>query len=307
MNNLLIAFFAYLIDKYFGEFAFFNTSKLKHPVVYIGTLITFFEQHFYKNSITRGLILVLFVLTVTTSLSYLLELFLDGLPFVLELIFSSFFASIFIAYKMLHDSVEAVLGAKNKQEAIAMLVSRDTQDMNESDIYKASVETYAENLSDGVIAPLFYLSLFGMVGIVVYKTINTLDSMVGYKNERYEKFGKVAARLDDIANFIPARLTAFLIIMLSDNEERCIYKHDAKKHESPNAGYPISAMAYTLHVRLGGPTSYFGKIKEKAYFGVGRYMVRRADVIVALNMKEEIDKVILFVIIALYLSVQIFT
>jgi len=278
MSNLLVALFAYLIDKIFGEFQF-----IKHPIITIGEMITWFEQNYYRDSIFRGLILVFYVLAIVGFVSGAITLFLSELPLFINVIFTSLFASIFIAHNMLWESVNTLLNAENKKEAIAMLVSRDTEDMSESDIYKAAIETYAENLSDGVIAPLFYLALFGLPGIVFYKAVNTMDSMVGYRTSKYEKFGKVAARLDDILNYIPSRLTAVLIMILGRKNPFSFYK-DGKKHDSPNAGHPITAMALVLGLKLGGDTSYFGKIKHKATFGEGREIITKEDVKNTLNL-----------------------
>ncbi|MFT7860779.1 MAG: adenosylcobinamide-phosphate synthase CbiB [Sulfurimonas sp.] len=267
MNNLIIAFFAYMIDKIFGEFRF-----IKHPVTMIGDLITFTEEKLYQNSIARGALLAFIVLGIMGFIAIVLESYLSYFNTYIYIIISSFLASVFIAHTMLKDSVKGLLSLETieeKREAVSMLVSRDTQDLSENEIHKAAVETYAENLSDGVIAPLFYLLLFGLPGIIIYKTINTMDSMIGYKNERYEKFGKVAARLDDIANFIPARITAVLIVLLCKKRFDLSFVKYAKLHESPNAGYPIAAMALCLEVKLGGDTSYFGKVKEKPVFGKG--------------------------------------
>ncbi|UCN00424.1 adenosylcobinamide-phosphate synthase CbiB [Sulfurimonas sp. SWIR-19] len=279
IHNIFIALFAYLIDRKFGEFSF-----IKHPVIVIGEIITFFEEKFYKDSITRGCLLVLFVLGIVSFFSISLYLYLQFFNSFLNILISSLIASMFIAHKMLRDAVENVLHVKNKKEAIAMLVSRDTQEMSESDVYKAAIETYAENLSDGVVAPIFYLLLFNLPGIIIYKAINTMDSMVGYKNEKYEKFGKCAARLDDFANFIPSRLTALLIMLLAKQKNIFAFYADGKKHESPNAGHPITAMALALHVKLGGDTSYFGKIKKKAHFGRGKEKIEKKDVQKALKL-----------------------
>ena len=280
MSNVIVAVLAYLIDKKFGEFTF-----IKHPIIVIGELISFFEKLLYKKSILRGLLLVLAVLSVVSFFVIVLQEFLNiAFPYFLNILITAFIASMFIAHKMLRDSIEGVLNAENKREAISMLVSRDTKELSESDIYKAAIETYAENLSDGVVAPLFYLLLFGLPGIVIYKTINTMDSMIGYKNERYEKFGKVAARLDDIANYIPSRLTALLIMSVAKQKNLFAFYKDGKKHDSPNAGHPITAMALAIGVRLGGDTSYFGKIKKKATFGEGKKEISSEDVQEALKL-----------------------
>ena len=279
MNNILIAIFAYLIDKLFGDFPF----KL-HPIELIGEWIEFFEEKFYKNSVTRGIILVIFILTIVGGLSMAVELYLGILPTFIYIIVSSLIASIFIAHKMLHDSVKEILTCEDKKGAISLLVSRDTQNMSESDIYKASIETYAENLSDGVIAPIFYLLLFNLPGIIIYKAINTMDSMVGYRNERYENYGKAAAILDDIVNYIPSRITAILIMILFKQKKIFSFYKDGKKHDSPNAGHPITAMALALDVKLGGDTYYFGELKKKAFFGNGREIIEADDVKKALNL-----------------------
>jgi adenosylcobinamide-phosphate synthase len=177
-----------------------------------------------------------------------------------------------------------------------MLVSRDTADLSESGVNKAAIETYAENLSDGVIAPLFYLLLFGLPGIILYKAVNTLDSMVGYRTERYEKFGKPSARLDDLLNYIPSRLTALLIMFLSGTKPLPGFYENGRLHESPNAGHPITAMALALNLTLGGDTRYFGEMKKKAAFGSGREAITEEDVRSALAIRKEIDRFVLFLL-----------
>ena len=276
MMNIAVAIFAYLIDRKFGEFKF-----MTHPIEIFGELIEFFEEKFYKDSILRGAFLVVFMLLITGMSSFAIQTYFDLLPWIINLVVTSFIASMFISHNMLKESVQNILVAEDKKTAISMLVSRDTQQMNESDIYKASIETYAENLSDGVVAPIFYLLLFGLVGIVIYKTVNTLDSMVGYRNERYEKYGKISAKLDDLLNYIPSRITAVLI-MLSSSQTRKKYGvfgfyKDGKKHESPNAGHPITAMALVLGVKLGGDTYYFGELKHKPFFGEGQEDITKED------------------------------
>lgn len=279
MTNIFITLFAYIIDRIFGEFTF-----IKHPTVAIGEMIIFFEEKFYKDSVLRGLYLVIFMLVGIGVASAAVYQYLNFLPDFINIIITSFVASMFIAHKMLHDSVKDILTSDNKREAISMLVSRDTANMSESDIYKASIETYAENLSDGVVAPMFYLLLFGLPGIILYKTINTMDSMVGYRNEKYENYGKAAAILDDVVNYIPSRITAVLIMLVGLKKDIFAFYEDGKKHDSPNAGHPITAMALVLGVKLGGDTSYFGEIKKKAHFGEGRENITQDDVKKALNL-----------------------
>ena len=299
MTNLVIAFFAYLIDRVFGEFSF-----IKHPIIHIGEFINFFEEKFYKDSVFRGLLLVLAVVSVVGFISGTIYLYLGELSNALNIVISSILTSMFLSHKMLYDSVKEVLVSSNKKEAIAMLVSRDTAQMSESDINKASIETYAENLSDGVIAPLFYLLLFGFVGIVVYKAVNTLDSMVGYRNSKYENYGKVSAILDDILNFIPSRITA-IIIMIIFKKSLFNFYEDGKKHDSPNAGHPITAMALGLDVSLGGDTIYDGVLKKKAYFGDGEKEITTLHVEKALNIRKTVDIIIFTLLLLLFILYKV--
>jgi len=328
---------AYTVDRIFGEFGF-----IRHPVVLMGDYIKWVEKRFYSNSIIKGILLTTSLITLVYAVSYGFTLFLSGWghPY-LQLFILGLIASTTIASKMLYDSVKEIITHPKK---IAYLVSRDTKQLSPSDINKAAIETYAENLSDGVIAPLFYLLLFGLPGAFVYKAINTLDSMVGYRNERYEKFGKFAARLDDVVNYIPARITAVLIVIFTPKKAdigspptspqkgsaqdttpthnksvakqrihslftpypkgTCSFSRahsslftkvfrNGKHHESPNAGYPISSMAYALGIKLGGPTSYFGKLKPKAWFGEGRETISTEDIENALKLQPRLDIVIL--------------
>ncbi len=158
---------------------------------------------------------------------------------------------------------------------LSRIVSRDTSRLDREGILRAVIETMSENLSDGVIAPLFYLALGGPALAMAYKAASTIDSMIGYKNERYRDFGWFGARLDDVANYIPARITALslvaaaAVLRLDYRSAWRVWRRDARKHDSPNAGHPEAAMAGALHVRLGGPSVYFGKIKEKPVLGDG--------------------------------------
>ncbi|MFT5835764.1 MAG: adenosylcobinamide-phosphate synthase [Sulfurimonas sp.] len=299
MINILIALIAYFIDRFFGEFNF-----IKHPIIIIGSIISFFEKQYYKNSVLRGLLLVLFVLGLVSFISIGIYLCLSELNETLNIVISSFIASMFLAHRMLYDSVKEVLVSQNKREAISMLVSRDVNQMNGSDIYKASIETYAENLSDGVIAPLFYLLIFGLPGIIIYKAINTMDSMVGYRNEKYENYGKVVAILDDIVNYIPARFTAILIMFIFQQKNIFSFYKNGSKHDSPNAGHPITAMALGLNISLGGDTFYFGKLKKKPYFGIGKKEIEKEDVKRSLSIRSKIDTTLSILIIVLGVIIQ---
>ncbi len=274
-----ITLIAYIIDRIFGEFS--ALKFYKHPVVFLGDFIKWFEKRHYHDSVLRGAILTFSLLSIIMIITFLLTIMIDNILIL------GFIASTGIASKMLYESVKDIL---LHPENIRFLVSRDTENLSPSDINKAAIETYAENLSDGVIAPLFYLLFFGIIGLFLYKGINTLDSMIGYRNERYEKFGKLAARLDDVANFIPARITAIMISILFLSKKALLqYKSYGRYHDSPNAGLPISAMALSLGIKLGGDTSYFGKIKSKPFFGEGRENITKEDLQRALSMQIKVD------------------
>ena len=280
-----LALLAYLIDLWVGEL------PGKHPVMWMGDYITYFEKKFYANRMMPGAILVFSLLALTGLISVALVYLSRLFPKELELIVLAILASTGIAMHLLHKSVSEVLESEQPKQAISYLVSRDTETMTEQDIYKAALETWAENLSDGVIAPLLYLLLFGLPGIAIYKAINTLDSMVAYKTERYFYFGKVAAWLDDVANYIPARLTALMIVLVAPKKQaslRCLFK-DGNKLESPNAGYPIAAMAGALGVALGGDAYYHGQLKHKPTLGVSVYSINSAIVRQSLAMKNKLD------------------
>ena len=280
-----LALLAYVIDLLVGEL------PGKHPVMWMGGYITFFEKKFYANRMMPGAILVFSLLALTGLISVAIVSISRLFPSDFGLIILAILASTGIAMHLLHKSVSEILVAEQPQQAISYLVSRDTKGMTEQDIYKAALETWAENLSDGVIAPLLYLLLFGLPGIAIYKAINTLDSMVAYKTDRYFYFGKVAAWLDDVANYIPARLTALMIVLVAPHKQaalRCMFQ-DGNKLESPNAGYPIAAMAGALEVGLGGDAYYHGQLKHKPTIGVSRYSINPAIVRQSLAMKNKLD------------------
>ena len=261
----------------------------------MGDYIKWFENRFYRDSIFMGAILTLSLISITYIIIYMIIYVLSGWGHPdLRMFIFGVIGSTTIASNMLYASVKDLI---SNPHHIKYLVSRDTKELSRSDINKAGVETYAENMSDGVIAPLFYLLLFGLEGAFIYKAINTLDSMVGYRNERYEKFGKFSAILDDVVNYIPARITALLIavLMLSPKSLLNFYRY-GKKHDSPNAGHPISAMALAIGVKLGGDTVYFGKLKKKAHFGDGKAEITKEDILKSLSFQWRLDILLLFVL-----------
>lgn len=270
---------------------------LYHPVRLIGHLITVTERIIRncfpkskKGERAGGAVLVLIVLSVSMAVPALLLYGACLLDERLGILLASVMCYQILATRSLRDESEKVYQALEKEgveagrKAVSMIVGRDTQSLDEEGIVKAAVETVAENTSDGVIAPLFYLMLAGPVAGFGYKAVNTMDSMIGYKNEKYQFFGTAAARLDDVANYIPARLSAFLMILASAcvgmdaSKAARVYRRDRKNHKSPNAAQTESVMAGALGVRLAGDAWYFGVLHKKPYIGDADRPVEREDI-----------------------------
>ncbi|OJV12369.1 MAG: cobalamin biosynthesis protein CobD [Dyadobacter sp. 50-39] len=193
------------------------------------------------------------------------------------------------------------LGAGRRQ--LSRIVGRDTSKLNAQQIRIAVLETMSENLSDGVIAPLFYYAVAGVPGMMAYKMVNTMDSMLGYRSERYEWFGKFAARLDDVANFIPARLTATLMVLVVGSRRglRFIFRFGSK-HKSPNAGYPEAAFAGILDCRFGGPNVYHGKLVEKPFIGENDRVIESNEITIAARVNQRTCLAMVLMIILAHLS-----
>ena len=170
-------------------------------------------------------------------------------------------------------------GLEAGRKQLSRIVGRDTSQLNAQQIRIAVFETMSENLSDGVIAPLFFYAIGGVPAMMVYKMINTLDSMIGYRNDKYEQFGKFAARLDDVANFIPARITALLMVIVTVNYRglQFVFKY-GNRHKSPNSGYPESALAGILDCRFGGPNVYHGKWVDKPFIGENDRIIESGEI-----------------------------
>jgi adenosylcobinamide-phosphate synthase len=247
---------------------------LPHPVRGIGVLINALERIMRKITNERfgGCVLVCSVLFITVT-SVTLSLRWAGIVAAIYWIFTS------LAVRSLDQESQKVIDALRRGDLaqarilVGHLVGRDTNRLSEADIVRAVFETVAENMSDAIVAPLFYLALLGVPGMVAYKAVNTMDSMIGYKNDRYIRFGWAAARLDDVANYIPARITAGLIVfgaVISRLRWRTAIRailRDAQLQPSPNAGYPEAALAGALGVRLGGLNYYFGRPAQKPFLG----------------------------------------
>ncbi|BCS54914.1 adenosylcobinamide-phosphate synthase CbiB [Geobacter sp. SVR] len=268
---------ALLLDLMLGD-----PRWLPHPVVLIGRTITFLEDRLralISNERLAGVLLLLLTVTGTVAVTWLALVGAASLSPLAGTAAAVAISYTCLAARSLHREsavVARALLAGDIQAArrnLSYIVGRDTADLDEPEIWRALVETVAENTCDGVIAPLFWLCLGGPLAGMAFKAVSTLDSMVGYRNERYLHFGWASARMDDLANFIPARLTALLMIVvapltgLSLRNALRVTLRDRLKHPSPNSAHPEAAAAGALGVRLGGPSRYGGKPSWKEYIG----------------------------------------
>jgi adenosylcobinamide-phosphate synthase len=260
----------YILDLLFGDPHWFP-----HPVKGFGWIISKSEQLINKGKarFVKGSILSLLLVIFTFFIVFYLHKTISVLTYYWLWIFDSLVVYFCLANRSLIDEGKAVFKALEEsldagRERLSWIVGRDTSALSENQVRIAVFETMSENLSDGVIAPLFFYAVGGIPAMVAYKMISTLDSMMGYKNMRYEQFGKFAARCDDVANFIPARITAFLIavVSLKKRSVQYIFKY-GHKHASPNSGYPEAAMAGMLNCTFGGPNLYKGILVNKPYIG----------------------------------------
>lgn len=295
MEYHIIAFVAgFILDLILGD-----PYSLPHPIRFIGKNIDRLtkkllkEEDSGKRKRSRGRLLVALVILETEI--FVVPLLLGG--YMLHPILGCVLESI-MTYQMLATKclkVESMKvyhalttdGLEAARKAVSMIVGRDTQCLSEEGVIKAAVETVAENTSDGVIAPMLYLAIGGPILGFFYKSVNTMDSMVGYKNDKYLDFGRAAAKLDDVVNFLPARISARLMIFscvflgkdYDGKQARRIYLRDRYNHKSPNSAHTESACAGALHVQLAGDASYFGKIVKKPFIGDKGRDIEKKDII----------------------------
>lgn len=279
---MFLLIYCYIADLIFGDPEWFP-----HPIRGIGKLIELLDKRLNRKDTVwigriKGLILIFVVVGVSGCLAYLVITFMKKLNPLLGNLAWVYLGYITLSIKDLSLNAKAIL-KKLKVDSLAeariklsQIVGRDTQNLSEEKIIKAAIESIAENTNDGIVAPLFYLILGGPVLAITYKAINTLDSMVGYKNDRYINFGWFPAKLDDAANFVPARITGFLIIassfILRKNfkDSFKIMLRDGRKHPSPNSGISEAAIAGALGIKLGGSSTYQGEMEDKPYIGEDR-------------------------------------
>jgi adenosylcobinamide-phosphate synthase len=268
---------AYVIDLLLGD-----PPQWPHPIRLLGRVIEYWEGVWYRSRVAAGAFFWLSVMW-TTFFGILGVLGAAMfLPPLAGMVLFTYFLYTGLATRSLHYEsrrVEEALARGNlavARKRLARIVGRGTSELGAEEIRRAVIETVAENLGDGVVAPMFFTLLLGLPGLFLYKAANTMDSMVGYKNYRYGKFGKVAARADDLLNFLPARLTALLMVAsaaltgLDSRQAWRMMRRDAGKASSPNAGWPEAAMAGALGVRLGGLATYFGQVVKKPFIGEPR-------------------------------------
>ena len=298
-QSLAVLCIGFILDFILGD-----PHSLWHPVQGIGSLITGTEKVLRKVFSDKkrplqiaGLFLVIFVVSVSVLLAGLLLWIAERIHPALGFGLSCILCWQMLAAKSLKTESMKVYTALEKEgleagrRAVSMIVGRDTKSLSEEGVIKAAVETVAENTSDGVTAPLFYMMLAGPLGGVFYKAINTMDSMIGYRNEKYRWLGTCAARLDDIANFIPARISALFMtaaaFMLGFDGKGAwkIYRRDRHNHKSPNAAQTEAVMAGALQVQLAGDAWYFGELYKKPTIGDPIRPVRREDIPAACRLE----------------------
>ncbi len=298
---------AWIMDCLIGD-----PSWFPHPVVWFGRAIGFCERRLNKGSFRRlkggivaiGLIVAVFMLTW-----WLLQVVSGCVwaDFALQAILIFFClagTTLIREVKMVFKAVDKSLDAGRLQ--VGRIVGRDTASLSACEIRTAALETLAENLSDGVVAPLFWYALLGVPGMMAYKMVNTLDSMIGYRNKRYRLFGMIAARIDDVANYIPARITALLMIAVAGRWRliRFVSRYGSE-HASPNSGYPEAALAGILDCRFGGPHDYFGECVYKPYIGTTERDLGNADMERAVIINRRVEVVAIGMVLLLkFIEVQ---
>ena len=293
----------WLLDFFFGD-----PSRLPHPVVWFGKMISWGEHRLNKGEhrMAKGAVMATgFILMVFLAVWGLKQL----IPNVaLWLVIDTVIIFYCLAGTTLIREVREVFLALDRsldegRQQVARIVGRETSQLSAQEVRTAALETLAENLSDGVIAPLFWFAVLGTPGMLAYKMVNTLDSMIGYRTERYKDFGCWAAHIDDVANYIPARLTALLMVIASSKLSllNFVWKN-GRKHASPNSGYPEAALAGILNCRFGGPHYYFGVLFDKPYIGENDRELTTADMRTAVRINRTAELLML----ALTLVVMIF-
>lgn len=304
--NLSPLLIGWILDLMFGD-----PAGLPHPVVWFGKAISSLEHLLNKGTHRKikGALVSVFLIVGTFAVTWLLLRFLSSVWW-LDIAVQSILVFYCLAGTTLIREVRMTFAAvddsvESGRRQVGRIVGRDTSCLSAQEIRTAALETLAENLSDGVIAPLCWYAVLGVPGMMAYKMVNTLDSMIGYRNSRYKDFGCAAARIDDIANYLPARLTAILMILVSGRWRllRFVWKYGTQ-HLSPNSGYPEAALAGILDCRFGGPHDYFGECVAKPFIGEHHRDFTSVDATkaICINRRTEILAIVLIVIFRLLSS-----
>ena len=291
MNETLLIILPLLIG-WLLDFFQGDPSWLPHPVVGFGKMISMGEHRLNRGShrMAKGAALAACLILLVFFAVWGLKRLVPNV--VIWLILDTIIIFYCLAGTTLIREVREVFLALDRsldegRRQVARIVGRDTSQLSAQEVRTAALETLAENLSDGVIAPLFWFALLGTPGMLAYKMVNTLDSMIGYRTERYKDFGCWAARIDDVANYIPARLTALLMVIASGRLSlvKFVWKN-GRRHASPNSGYPEAALAGILNCRFGGPHIYFGELFDKPYIGTNDRQLTTADMRIATRINR---------------------
>ncbi len=290
----------FILDLVLGDPAW-----LSHPVVWFGRMISWCEHKFntgkhrvFKGAFAAvGLILVIYFITLGGM--HCLSVF-PWAKIAIEtvIVFYCLAGTTLIReVKMVFEASARSLADGRRQ--VARIVGRDTSRLSKNEVRTAALETLAENLSDGVIAPLFWYALLGVPGMVAYKMVNTLDSMIGYRTERYDRFGRWAARIDDVANYVPARITALLMILASGKPYLMGFvRRFGSMHASPNSGYPEAALAGILNCRFGGAHCYFGTVIYKPYIGENERDITESDMNISVRVAAIAEVMAVVIVLA---------
>ncbi len=303
MNDWLLAVLP-LLAGWLLDLALGDPQWLPHPIVWFGKAIAFCEHRLNKGSHRRakGAVTAVALIAAVFFGIWLLRRFI---PTEARLLLDTLIVFYCLAGTTLIREVRDVFIALDRsldegRRQVARIVGRDTSELSAQEVRTAALETLAENLSDGVIAPLFWLALLGVPGMLAYKMVNTLDSMIGYKTERYRQFGCWAAHIDDIANYIPARLTALLMVVAAGKPQLATFVwKNGRNHASPNSGYPEAALAGILNCRFGGPHYYFGQLFPKPYIGTNDRPLTTDDMKTAVRINRTAEVMMMVLLVAL--------
>ncbi len=292
----------WMLDWLFGD-----PVRLPHPIVWFGRMISFGEKRLNggQHRKLKGAVMAIFLILFVFAAAWGIRWWLASKALWLVLAFDVIAVFYCLAGTTLIKEVRAVFVALDRsleegRAQVARIVGRDTSELSAQEVRKAALETLAENLSDGVIAPLFWLMLLGTPGMLAYKMVNTLDSMIGYHTERYLHFGCWAARIDDVANYIPARLTAVLMVIFTSSpfHHLAFIRKYGRNHASPNSGYPEAALASILDCQFGGPHKYFGEMFYKPFIGDRDRELSTADIKTAVRVNRTAEFLMVIIVLA---------